>query len=460
MVVGLSGGPDSMCLFDVFCDLAKDMDWTLHPVHVNHKFRPGAAEEDQEFVEAFCLEKGWPCTTFVVDCMKLAQEQGMTSEEAGRTARYDAFRQVADRLVGEGIERDRVAIAVAQNANDQCETILFRILRGTGVDGLAGIAYQRYDESGTSIIRPLMDASREEIEAYCKEQDLKPRMDHTNQEAIYMRNRIRLELIPELKKYNENLVETINRLGRSAAADKAYLNQQAQLRLEELLLSQKEEGEVVLSLKGLRNEHEALRVRMYHLALKKVGLKENVTAAHLEGIEKIVFSENSSAQWNLPQSYVAEKAYDQLRFRFLDTVKEEEEKGTLKVWTEPSAIFEGGDGLIGRFDLKKLEEAYGEDVGQKLTLRHRQDGDFLTIATGSGLHRKKLQDLLVDMKVPRPDRDRLWMVAVGSEILWILPMKGSDGWKSVGGLKKQGRFTASYRAVSQDAHTIILEYSV
>ena len=253
IVLGLSGGPDSVCLFHVLQRLAAELDITIHPVHLNHQFRPGAAEKDQAYVEALCAKAGTPCRTFVVDCNAMAKELGMTSEEAGRKARYDAFVQVAEEVRTDAIriealqieasspDHPRSVIAVAQNANDQAETILHRILRGTGTDGLAGIAYQR-DERGISVIRPLLDVPRTEIEAYCEENGLDPVTDHTNQEPIYTRNRIRLELLPELMKYNENIVAGLTRMGRIAAADKEYLWQQTETAYRQLRFQEETPG--------------------------------------------------------------------------------------------------------------------------------------------------------------------------------------------------------------------------
>ena len=148
IVLGLSGGPDSVCLFHVLMQIADEMDLSIHPVHVNHMFRPGAADRDQEYVERLCAENGLECRSFTVDCTALAEEKDLTPEEAGRMARYEAFYKVASELKVKD-QRDesskeipRVLIAVAQNANDQAETVLQRIIRGTGPDGLAGIAYK------------------------------------------------------------------------------------------------------------------------------------------------------------------------------------------------------------------------------------------------------------------------------------------------------------------------------
>ena len=172
LILGLSGGPDSLALYNALKELREDnlrtggkfgLDFSVHPVHVNHKFRPGAAEEDQAFCEELSKVvaervKGFhPLRVFEVDCNALAAELGMTSEEAGRKARYDAFRTVGNEVMDfYEIDPTQVKILVAQNADDQAETILFRILRGTGPDGLAGIAYERSDESGFKVVRPLL----------------------------------------------------------------------------------------------------------------------------------------------------------------------------------------------------------------------------------------------------------------------------------------------------------------
>ena len=141
IVLGLSGGPDSVCLFSVLTELAGEMNLTLHPVHINHRFRPGAAEEDQTYVEELCRSNGLSCRSFVYDCPAMAREQKLTPEEAGRKARYEAFFKVAGEIHASGVPASKIAVAVAQNANDQCETILFRILRGTGTDGLSAVCH-------------------------------------------------------------------------------------------------------------------------------------------------------------------------------------------------------------------------------------------------------------------------------------------------------------------------------
>ena len=306
IVIGLSGGPDSVCLFHVLLKMAEEMKLTIHPVHINHQFRPGAAEADQAYVEALSQKYGLTARVFTVDCNALAEELGMTSEEAGRKARYDAFLQVAEEIGGS------VKIAVAHNANDQAETVLFRILRGTGMDGIAGMAYEREERSGAAgavertfrIIRPLLDTWREDVEEYCAEMKLDPVTDHTNNEELYARNKIRLDLIPYIEqKYNSNFQEGLVRMAKIAAADKDFFWTETVQAYERLKAPTAESlkapaadaagsGEVAFAValdwRGLAECHEALRHRVVLKAFNDVGLEKDITAERLEAADKII----------------------------------------------------------------------------------------------------------------------------------------------------------------------------
>lgn len=491
IVLGLSGGPDSVCLFDVLLELSAVKNFRIHPVHVNHKFRPGDAERDQEYVEELCRQRGLTCRTFTVDCNALAREEGLTSEEAGRKARYDAFFEtaqgiaqeltqgIAQELAGELEQHctqepsmpgtDKIAIAVAQNANDQAETILFRMLRGTGTDGLAGIAYKRY-ERGFAIVRPLLDVPRDEIEKYCEERNLSPRIDHTNNEAIYARNKIRLELLPMLReKFNPNIIETINRLGKNAAADKDYLAQQARDAYEEAL--ENADGRsctVEVTTAKLDRMHKAVRMRVYNYLLADVGMEENLTEGQLEAIEKVRISQSPSAMCDLADGFRVYKIYDriqfcreaeteegrQLRMRFISAEEYAKEPKTARA---PDA--DGGETaarVVGIFALPPGAE-------DSVCIRKRRDGDVIAIAFKSRtqgatqtpaqgatqapdtappqVRHKKLQDFLVDAKVPKSVRDDIDLLAYGNRILWVLPSPHFASRQ----YREKGRFSAEFK---------------
>ncbi|PWM65353.1 MAG: tRNA lysidine(34) synthetase TilS, partial [Eubacteriales Family XIII. Incertae Sedis bacterium] len=153
IVFGLSGGPDSVCLFFAFYLMREELGITMSAVHINHKFRPGAAEEDQSYVENLCAGLGIRCRSEVCDCGEIAERLGITSEEAGRKVRYEAFDAEAAYMQEQlGIAKSQVKIAIAHNMEDQAETILFRLMRGTGTDGLSGIERKRTSENGYTII--------------------------------------------------------------------------------------------------------------------------------------------------------------------------------------------------------------------------------------------------------------------------------------------------------------------
>lgn len=456
IVLGLSGGPDSVCLFSVLCQLAEDMNLTIHPVHINHKFRPGAAEEDQAYVEELCRSRGLCCRSFVYDCPAIAKEQKLTPEEAGRNARYEAFFKVAEEIRSRGVPAEKIAVAVAQNANDQCETILFRIMRGTGTDGLSGIAYKRDGEGGIAVIRPLLDITRDEIEKYCAEQGLAPRIDHTNSETVYTRNRIRLELIPYLaEKFNTNIVETVNRLGRIAAEDREYMYQEARTIFDKIRQDRPDSQAVSIFTPPLENLHPAIRFRVYNIALDSAGMEGNVTRAHLEAVEGVRLSRSPSASVDLSDGFSVCRAYDRLIFYRRGEHAAEEAKWKLTVMniqeyckfveytrTTRAAQAAQATQLYGAFSGRVLE------TGAKPELRTRRDGDTIAIKGGT----KKLQDFFTDCKVPKMYRDEMLLLVAGSRVLWVLPSEHFPDERN----RQKGRFSADYKADPSSDETIIV----
>lgn len=515
VIVGLSGGPDSVCLFDMLCRLAEELALQLYPVHVNHQFRPGAAERDQAFCETLCTTRGWPCRSFVYDCAQIAEAEGMTAEEAGRKVRYEAFGMTAADLLRRGIAAQDIAIAVAQNANDQAETILFRILRGTGTDGLAGIAKKRYEtvrwetaaksaEAQIAVIRPLLETQRAEIERYLAERNMTACIDQTNAEPIYTRNKIRLELLPYLaEQYNENIIAGLNRLGSIAQHDKAYLQETAARAFadarvcaagqdaEGLLWAQAQKmprsmgertdgalcqgadrtlraqttaREILLSCDVLRGLHTAIRTRVYQRALQEIGMTENFSSVQAEAIEQLLQTERPSAEAELPDGFRAARVYDKLKFYRAarggahsahmpagDNAKAVRDAAAAgqryRLWQTDTAAYlallaAGRLGVHGAFCADALP------AGAQVEVRTRRDGDYLPIRGG----RKKLQDFLVDAKVPKNRRDELLLLTCGSRILWILPSPLFHAPQ----LREKGRFCADAKVDRKCAGPIII----
>lgn len=394
IVLGLSGGPDSVCLFSVLYELAEEMGFTMEAVHVNHMFRPGAAEEDAEYVGRLCDKYGILCRQYKVDCIAKAKDEGKTSEEAGRDARYEAFADAASMSEGP------VKIAVAQNAEDQCETMLFRLIRGTGPDGLAAMAYSRRSEGGYDIIRPLLDVRRADIIDYCNAKQLDPRTDHTNAERTYARNRIRLDLIPYIEEnFSSKVTDSLLRLSEILLEDKNYFREKTIEALEEI-----REGEGV-SAAGLAELHKSISSRVIMRLAKEAGLKEDLANAHIEEILHISKENITSLKTDLPQGYEAVVRY-----------------GVLKIAKKGMKKKAGETLMKASFDKEKLMKAFGTD---QITVRTRQPGDYIRLPKGS----KKIKKLLIDLKIPQDMRDTVKLACIGKEVLWVAGYRYSAQYK-------------------------------
>ena len=221
VVLGLSGGPDSVCLFSILQGLRDEIGFEMSCVHVNHMLRGKDAEADLDYCCKLCEKNDIRFFPFVVNVREEAEKCKVSFEEKGREIRYEKFLSVADEYKDSG---KRVKIAVAHHFDDQAETIIMRIMRGTGTDGLAGMRFMR-EENGIPIVRPLLNIKKEDINDYCSKVGLMPRIDCTNEQSDYVRNRIRLELLPYMREYfNEKVDESICRLGDLAALDREYFD--------------------------------------------------------------------------------------------------------------------------------------------------------------------------------------------------------------------------------------------
>lgn len=394
VVIGLSGGPDSVCLFSALYELADELGITMEAVHVNHKFRPGAAEEDAEFVQKFCEGFGIECSQYVFDCIAMAKEQGKTVEEVGRDVRYLAFDEVAEKASGP------VKIAVAQNADDQCETMLFRLIRGTGPDGLASIAYSRKSDKGIDIVRPLLDVKKKDILEYCEEKNLSPRIDYTNSNTLYTRNRIRLELIPYIEEnFNPAFSDSLVRLSRLLNDDKEYMWQQTHSELEKM----RKDGGVDCS--KLTEQPVSIKSRIVMELAKEAGLYEDVTMTHIDAALYIAEKNETSLKADFPSGYEAVVQYGVLRIR---------KKG--------EASLSEGKLMKASFDKQALIDQFGT---AEITVRTRKPGDYIRLASG----RKKLKELFIDMKIPQEKRDHISLACIGSEVLWAAGVRYSSEYK-------------------------------
>lgn len=445
VVIGLSGGPDSVCLFHLLLSIQESKQLTLHPVHINHGFRPGAADEDQAFVEVLTASHGLTCRSYVYDCNRIAREEKISGEEAGRRVRYDSFALVADEIAESGVPKEHIKIAVAHHLNDQVETVLFRLLRGTGTDGLAGMEYSRDNGAGVSIVRPLLDVKREDIEAYCQSHGLKPRTDLSNSQPLYTRNKIRLELIPYIKDhYNSNFEEAILRLCKIAGDDRVYLGKITDLTFAELLRNA-EPTRCALDGAGLRELDPSIRSRVLFKALESIGLPSGVGYVHMEQAEALLDEGKTSSQMNFPGGVVMEITYDTVDIYRQIGAKDPKPKPPglkARIFNIEDQISKPNTAVFD-LDLFLEEYAYLVDPLSMIVARSREPGDFIVLPGVGG--RKRIQDFMVDMKVPKDLRDGIYIVAIGNEILWI--PKGLTN----------ARYTQNYKVTNETKKVLTLE---
>ena len=411
VVLGLSGGPDSVSLFYAL----RALGYEIHAVHVDHGLRETAAR-DAAFVQKMCAASGVTCRVVSADCAGLAKDLGMTTEEAGRKIRYEAFCQEADRIREAGHD---VKIAVAHNADDQAETVLFRLMRGTGPDGLAGMAHSRY-EGGYQVIRPLLDVSRAEIEEYCRANGLEYMTDETNEVPAYTRNSIRLELLPFMReKYNANISEALCRLAAIAGEDKDYLRQQTEAAYEACLRGK------VLDRSSLLKLHPSIRRRVLMKAIRMAGLTEDVTYERLEATEEALARNNETRVIQLPKGFEIVIAFDEVRVKVPEDAKDARERTIcVDVITDPEEVRrilrqikeQGYPEDTAVMDADLAASACGvpaEQLQEVIVCRGRQPGDFMFLRGG----RKTIKKLLGEMKIPADRRENVTFAARGSMVL-------------------------------------------
>ena len=230
LVLAVSGGPDSLAMLNVLLDIRKSerLDFEFVVAHVNHMIRKEAVD-DEKFVKGFCEKNNILCFVKKVDIPKISKDKKIGTEEAGRYARYEFFDEVLDNT-------NSNKIAIAHNKNDKVETILMNLLRGSGVSGLKGIEYIKNGK----YIRPLLDCTRKEIEDYCYKENLNPRIDKTNFDNTYTRNKVRNVVIPYVQQeFNPNIIETLNRLSELVKEEENYVDEQVEKAYNEMVIEEK-----------------------------------------------------------------------------------------------------------------------------------------------------------------------------------------------------------------------------
>ncbi len=469
VVAGISGGADSVCLLAMLTESRARLDFSLTAVHVEHGIRGQESLRDASFVENLCREWQVDCRICSVDAKARAWEKKESLEEAARYLRYETFRQTGRELAAKrGLSAEQIKIAVAHNQNDQAETVLMNLARGSGLRGLCGMRPVR-----GQIIRPLLDTSREEIEQWLMEQKIKYCTDQTNRELEYTRNRLRLVAFPWLtsqvnkeavshmaasakclqrteeyiQKQAENLfLRCIRGTGKKKEASGGSLCRTEAMGGSEGQFPQKPVGqspdslqtrEVRLFLPEFLAAEEILQEYVLQMAIEKAqglgGLKDFGTV-HLEALKELA-RKPAGRRLDLPGGLLALRQYEELVLgrkekKCKREAREEQEASERTVELPESGVYHWKNWKIFLSYEAHLENIQGfpekkytkwlayDTISHILCVRTRRTGDYLIINAQGG--RKKLKDYFIDEKIPREQRDQILLVASGSHILWVV----------------------------------------
>lgn len=397
VLLALSGGSDSVCLLYILNELKAELGFSLYACHLNHSIRD-EADSDEAFVKSLCQSLGIQFFSKKCDIKRIAKEKKLSEELVGRDERYAFFEEISKKY---NID----LIATAHNKNDVAETILLHIFRGSGIDGQKGIAYRRQN-----IIRPLLDCEKKDVEKFCKDNDLSYVFDKTNNQDIYTRNKIRLNIIPEIEKINKGFINTLVKNSEIIRDDAEFLNFEA----EKLFNYNFKDGK--LNIAGLKGSHISLLRRVILLLHREYfGNSQNMQSSHVESVVKLIKSGKSGKYVNIDNNtkcvietgklYFTENKDDNLSFEYkleLDKKVFVKEVGiciTLRKWS----------GEKDKFFLKSTDN---------IKVRSRIKGDIFYPVGMTG--KKKLSDYFTDLKIPVSKRDLIPIITYNDDILWIV----------------------------------------
>ena len=422
VVAGVSGGADSVCLFLQLLEYKKIVPFTLAVVHVNHMIREDA-NADEEYVKNLCAGYEIPFHPYRIDIQKIAKENNFSTEEAGRIARYEAFENTI-RIYGK-----KGKIAVAHNQNDNAETMLFHLFRGSKATGLSGILPVR-----DNIIRPILCLDRTEIENYLTEQNISWCIDSTNAENTYTRNKIRNTMLPFAEK---EICANATKHVAEAAEDMANLRdylQEVTDRAYELTV-EKADDKVLIKKEAFLSLPEYIKGQLILRVLEELTPhRKDLESAHVEAIKNL-FSKEGSKQIDLPYGLTARCSYDEVILGKKEESGRREFNFPMETDTEMT-LFEGWKASCKVFDMEKdgiiPEKTYTkwfdyDKITSQAVFRNRRQKDYLTI--NALMQKKNLKDYFITEKVPKENRDACILLADGSHIMWVVGMRISEAYK-------------------------------
>jgi tRNA(Ile)-lysidine synthase len=427
VIAGVSGGADSVCLCRILAELSTQMDFSLEVIHVEHGIRGEESRHDATFVRELCGGLGIPYREISVDVPQYAREHHLGLEEAARLLRYQAFTECAGEVSG-------TKIALAHHMEDNAETLLLQMIRGSGLDGLCGMRPVRRGSNGEVYIRPLLAESRSSIERFLADVGQDYCMDSTNEDLAYSRNRIRHKVLPELMAINPQALHHMNQAAGRLADVRDYMEQQTDACEHQVL--HRMQGMAAMSVKELGELPHPLRIRLIHRAVSEAaGAKKDIAETHLTAVEQLLWKQ-TGRRVDLPYALVARREYGDILFFKGENVESKEQepvmleihKSELQENRPLSFTVQGVEFTCRIFQFNGNFSEIPRNVYTKwldydmikdsFSVRTRRPGDFYVLDEAG--HHKKLEDYFVNEKVPARQRDHRLLVTQDSKVLWIV----------------------------------------
>lgn len=425
ILVGLSGGPDSVCLLHILAALRDQYHLGLHALYIDHGLRPGETDKEREFCSKICEQHNTPFTTKSIDVKTHAMTEKLSIQEAARHLRYSTYEETS-REVGAG------RIALGHTADDQAETLLINLLRGSGPTGLAGIPPAR-----KNIIRPLIEIERKEIERFLNSTGVEFITDSSNTKKDYVRNRVRLSLIPLLREFNPDITGTLSKTAEIFREEERYFEILVTKTLMKLI-SRKTETRIELFLAPFEVMDKVIMRRVLRRAIDETRGLRGISFIHIEDMVHLIRNSAPGDRLYLPGGIRVIKEYSTLILT--SEVPQTLSPAVLNIpgetiLKEAGILIRASEAQLrqqqtvdDRHGLWKFNGIFDADTLRfPLTARPRKDGDFFH-PLGFG-KRKKLQDYFVDMKVPRDERNRIPLIVSGDDIIWIVGYRADNRFK-------------------------------
>ena len=438
VIAGVSGGADSVCLFLMLLELREKIGFDLIAVHVHHGLRGEAADQDQQFVEALCEQHRIPLEIFRVNLESIAKKRKQSLEEAGRMVRREAFDSVCKKYGGN-------KIALAHHQNDNAETLLWNLSRGTGLDGLGGIR-----PVNGKFIRPLLCMNRKEIEEYLAKRKQSYCIDETNAGTDYTRNKLRHLVLPILEEQvNSAAVRHMNETMEQIWELQEYMQEQVEAAYQECVQEHFEKAcWIQIQQKSFETFPKLIKKMVIRKGMEQVGgKKRDLSHKHVDVMMELM-NKQVGRTLDLPYEMHAKRNYEGIRLEKRRTYLSGEEKKAGIIQECMAELNIPGETILADRNLKlrckileKPKNLSIKDIPQKiytkwfdygiikssLYIRTRQAGD--TIVIDEKGHQKKLKNWFVDEKIPKEVRDSQLLLAENNEILWVLGHRMSQAYQ-------------------------------